>query len=75
MKHKLYTEVELKTDLPKYGLKAGDVVKLIDYSGENCVLEAFNVLGETLCVFVLPENFIKKLNKNKIFSARNLETI
>ncbi len=63
MKLNLYTEVELQTEVQKFGLKIGDVVKIIDYSGNDYVLEAFDVLGETIGVFILPENKIKKLEK------------
>lgn len=75
MIHKLYSEVELLTDVSKFGLKAGDVVKVVDYAETNYVLEAFNVLGDTIGVFILPENKIKALAKNKVFNTRNIELV
>ena len=52
--------------MPEFSLKPGDVVKIIDYSENNYVLEAFNVPGETIGVFILPKNRIRALHKNKI---------
>jgi hypothetical protein len=75
MKFELYKDVELLTDVPKFGLKKGDVVKIIDYSDEHYVLEAFNVLGETIGVFILPENKICELNKNMVFHTRKFELV
>jgi bifunctional DNA-binding transcriptional regulator/antitoxin component of YhaV-PrlF toxin-antitoxin module len=75
MKYQLYTDVELQVDVIKFNLKKGDVVKIIDYSDKSYVLEAFNVLGETIGVFMLSENQIKKLQKNKVFSTRDLEFV
>ena len=75
MKYKLYIDVELLTNIPKLGLKNGDVVKIIDYSEKNYILEAYNVIGETIGVFILPENKIKNLQHDKVFHTRKIELV
>jgi hypothetical protein len=75
MKYDLYKDVELLTDIPKFGLKNGDIVKVIDYSDTHYVLEAFNVFGETIGVFILPENQICSLQKNMVFHTRKFELV
>jgi len=75
MKHELYAEVELLTDVPKFGLERGDIAKIIDTAGEAYVLEAFNVFGDTLGVFILPDNQIRPLNKNMVFKSRDLKLV
>ncbi len=75
MKYKLYTDVELLKDIPKFGLISGDIVKIVDYAEMNYVIEAYNVLGETLGVFILPENQIRNLKKNTVFHSRNIEFV
>ena len=73
MKYKLYTDVVLLADVPKFNLQKGDVVKIIDYSVNLYVMEAYNVKGETIGVFTLLENQIKKLQSNEIFHTRKFD--
>ena len=73
MKYKLYTDVVLLTDVPKFNLQKGDVVTIIDYSVNLYIMEANNVKGETIGVFTLLENQIKKLQSNEIFHTRKFD--
>jgi hypothetical protein len=62
----LYQRVSLTRNLPRQGLKKGDVAILIDFvpspdGGEQgCVLEVFNALGETILVAIVRESEIER---------------
>jgi hypothetical protein len=72
----LYQRVSLRRDIPEKNLKRGVVGTLIDYiphprGGEiGCVLEVFNVLGESVEVVVVPRSDIKELQENEFFSVQ-----
>lgn len=72
---KLYERVSLLRDVPEKNLKRGTVGTLIDYiphpgDGEiGCVLEVFNVLGESIEVVVVPRSDIDELQENEVFLA------
>ncbi len=72
----LYTEVTLTRDVPAHGLQRGDIATVIDYvphpqGGEDgCILEVFNVLGESMAVITVPISAITPLRANQIPSAR-----
>jgi len=78
MKPELYTEIALTRDFPEYRLKKGDMATLIDFvdhptGGEQgCVLEVFNVLGESMDVVTVPLSAIESLRPDQIPSARPL---
>lgn len=67
MNFELYKEVALRVDCPESGLKAGDVVTLVDFvphpSGgeEGCILEVFNAIGESIDVVTVPKSSIQYL--------------
>lgn len=75
---KLYDEVVLRVDVPKDGLKAGDVARLVDLVpgppgvGEGAVLEVFNALGETICVTSVRASDVEPLNRDEVFAVRRL---
>ncbi len=75
MKYQLYTDVIILTEIPKFGLISGDVVKIIDCLNDMYILEAFNVKGETIGVFSLPEEKIESLQQNEVFHTRKLEFV
>jgi hypothetical protein len=75
MKYQLYTDVVILTEIPKFGLISGDVVKIIDCLNDMYILEAFNVKGETIGVFSLPEEKIESLQQNEVFHTRKLEFV
>ncbi len=77
MTYKLFEEVVLAKDIPKRGLKKGDVATIVEHhpvsDGEDgYLLELFNALGDTIPLITLPESAIDPLNKNEIFSVRSL---
>lgn len=74
----LYQRVSLRRDIPEKNLKRGVVGTLIDYiphpgRGEiGCVLEVFNVLGESVEVVVVPHSDIEELQENEVFSVQKI---
>jgi hypothetical protein len=78
MTYKLFEEVVLAKDIPKRGLKKGDVATLVEHhpvsEGEDGYsLEFFNAVGDTIAVITVPESSIEPLTKDEIFSVRSLE--
>ena len=77
MKFKLYTDAVLKRDVPKYRLKRGDIVKLVErHTAPDGIrgysIEVFNVFGETIAVTAVAESDIEPLRENEVFNARQL---
>ena len=77
MTYKLFEEVVLAEDIPKRGLKKGDVATIVEHhpvsDGEDGYsLELFNALGDTIAVITLSESAIEPLTVNEIFSVRSL---
>lgn len=74
----LYQRVSLLRDVPEKNLKRGVVGTLVDYiphpkDGEvGCVLEIFNVLGESIEVVVVSRSDIKELHENDFFSIQEI---
>jgi hypothetical protein len=79
VKPELYTEIALTRDFPEYRLKRGDMATLIEFvthptgREEGCILEVFNVLGESVDVVTVPLSAIEPLRPDQIPSARPLE--
>jgi hypothetical protein len=78
MTYKLFEEVVLTKDIPKSGLKKGDVATVVEHhpvsDGEDGYsLELFNALGDTIAVIAISESAIAPLKKDEIFSVRSLE--
>lgn len=77
-KPELYTDITLTRDIPEHGLIRGDIATLIDYvahpnGGEDgCILEVFNVLGESIAVVTVPVSAIEPLRADQVPSARTL---
>lgn len=78
MKPDLYTEVMLTRDIPAHNLQRGDIATLIDYiphpegGEEGCILEVFNVLGDSIGVVAVPVSAITPLRADQVPSARSL---
>jgi hypothetical protein len=78
MTMELYQEVSLTRDLPKYGLRAGDIAILVDFvphpsNGEaGCVLEVFNAIGESFAVIAVPISVVEVLRPDEILTVRPL---
>ncbi len=77
-KPELYTEITLTQDIPAHDLKRGDIATVIDYVAhpqggeEGCILEVFNVLGESIAVITVPVSVIEPLRADQVPSARTL---
>jgi len=77
MKFELYTDAVLTRDVPKYRLRCGDVVKLVDHhvardGSEGYSIEVFNAVGETIAVTAVPEASLEPLREDEILCARVL---
>jgi len=77
MTYKLFEEVILTKDVPKKGLKKGDVATIVEHhpvsdEEDGYSLELFNALGDTIAVITLPDSAIEPLNENEIFNVRLL---
>lgn len=77
----LYQDVALTRDIPEHHLKIGDVATLIDYvpyptdGEEGCVVEVFNVKGESIAVVAVPVSAIEALRSDEILTVRALEPV
>lgn len=73
----LYQRVSLNRNFPEYNLKKGDIVTFIDTvphptgGEEGCVLEVFNVLGESIDVVIVPQSAVSCLQENQILTVRS----
>lgn len=77
MTFELYTDAVLTRDVPAHGLRAGDVVKVIDHhagpEGEDGYsIEVFNAVGDTIAVTAVAASFLEALMPNEVFSVRRL---
>lgn len=79
MKLELYTDAVLASDMPAHGLRAGDVVKIVDHHRhpvagreDGYSIEVFNALGETIAVTTVPESRLEPLQRDEIFSVRRI---
>ncbi len=77
MTYKLFEEVILTKDIPKKGLKKGDVATIVEHhpvsdEEDGYSLELFNALGDTIVVITLPDSAIEPLTENEIFNVRLL---
>ncbi len=79
MKRGLFGEVILRQDIPKKGLKQGDVATVVERhetpgAEDGYSLEVFNAVGDTIAVITVPGSLIKPLTKDKVFGVRPLAT-
>jgi len=74
----LYNEAALRSDLPAYGLKAGDVGTVVEIlphpagGPRGIILEVFSALGHTLAVVTVPETQVEPLTDDEVWSVRRL---
>ena len=78
MKYSLFTEVILARDITEAGLKAGDLVRVVDHhpatGGEDGYsVEVFNASGETIVVSVVPESAVEALRGDQSICVRPIE--
>ncbi len=72
---KEHEEIVLADDLPAYGLKRGDIgtVVYIHQGGKGFEIEFVTLDGETLAVASLKADQVRRIKKNEIAQARNVE--
>lgn len=64
--------VILTTDIPEYGLKAGDIgtAVLVVQQGKGYVVECMTLEGETIAVVTLLASQVRPIEGNEIAHAR-----
>ena len=79
MKLPLYERVALTLDLEEHGLRKGDVGVLVDYvpsspkgGEEECLLEVFNALGESIAVVAVRLSDIEPVRADEVLAVRQL---
>ena len=77
MMYKPFQQVALAKDIPEKKLRRGDVATVVDYhptsGGEAAYsIEAFNAVGDTIAVTVVPESFLQDLTSDEILHVRSL---
>jgi len=77
MRLQLFTDAVLTRDLPKHGLRRGDLVKVVDYhvapdGTEGYSIEVLNALGDTIAVTTVPSAALEPLREDEILCARSL---
>ena len=77
MKHKLFQQVALTTDILEKKLRRGDLATVVDHHpagrGEpGYSIEVFNAIGETIVVTTVPESFLQELTAGEILHIRPL---
>jgi hypothetical protein len=72
-----FEEVALINDLPKHGLRAGDIGVVVDIHGDNAgyTLEFMTRDGTTVAVVTLNANQIRPLGEREMTQSRPLEAI
>lgn len=74
----LYQRVVLTQDLPKEGLRAGDVGVIIEhYPGradvpEGYELEVFAANGQTVAVVSVPASAVREATEHEVLSVRDM---
>lgn len=78
MKHELFTRMALKADLPKHGLRSGDLATVVEFhpgrpgQEPGYSLEVFNAVGETVALVTVRESQIEPLTANELLHVRAL---
>jgi hypothetical protein len=81
MKPDLYSEVVLARDFPEHQLKRGDMATVVEYvqhpegGEEGCILEIFNVLGESIAVVTVPVSAVERLRADQVPAVRTLAKV
>ena len=72
-----FEDVALVNDLPKYGLRAGDIGVVVDIHGNNAgyTIEFMTRDGVTVAVVTLNANQIRAIGEREMLQSRPLETI
>ena len=72
-----FEEVVLTNDLPKFGLRAGDVGVVVDIHGNNAgyTLEFMTRDGATVAVVTLNADQVRPIGESEMMQSRPLEAI
>jgi hypothetical protein len=73
----LYTDVALACDVPRYRLRRGDMVRLVDHhlslaGEEGYSAEVLGAKGQTLAVVALTAELLEPLEDDEVLSARSM---
>ena len=77
MRFELYTDVALTRDMPEFGLRRGDLVKVVDHhvapdGEEGYSIEVFNAVGERIALTTVPISALEALREDEVLSVRTL---
>jgi 3-dehydroquinate synthase class II len=72
-----FEDVVLVEDLPKYGLRAGDIGVIVDIHGNHTgyTVEFMTRAGTTVAVVTLNSNQIRAIGEREMLQSRPLEAI
>ncbi len=77
MKFPLFSRVALAADVPRDGIRRGDLATVVEHhpapvlGGEpGYSLEVFNALGKTVAVLTVPESHLEALRDDEVLSVR-----
>ena len=72
-----FEEVVLINDLPKFGLRAGDIGVVVDIHGNNAgyTLEFMTRDGATVAVVTLNADQVRPIGEREMMQSRPLEAI
>lgn len=79
MRYDMFTKVALRTDIPEYKLRTGDVATVVEHHSGHAgqepgyTLEVFNAVGDTIAVVTVRESQIQALGQNEILHVRRME--
>lgn len=78
MKLELYKDAVISVDLPEFGLRKGDIVKLVDDlqaadGSPGYAVEVFDVFGNTIDVLFIASDAVEPLQPDEIYCVRSRE--
>ena len=78
MSLELYKDAVMSIDLPEFGLRKGDVVKLVEDlaaadGSRGYAVEVFEVFGHTINVHFIPADAVEPLRADEVFCVRPRE--
>lgn len=68
-------QIVLTSDVPEYGMKAGDIgtVVLVHEGGAGFEVEFVTLGGETVAVFSVAADRVRSIERHEIAMARNID--
>ena len=73
MKYRLLDCVVLKSDLPEFGLRTGDLGAIVEiYDPDGLEVEFVKASGATLAVITISDRKVRPVNASDIVSVRSL---